>query len=69
MNFERSKDLSEIIVLEPDIYGDQRGHFLEIYRSELDLEYGHVKDLPQDDIDKFPLWSAELVMETTQDPP
>jgi dTDP-4-dehydrorhamnose 3,5-epimerase len=50
MNFERLKDFPEIIVLEPDIHGDQRGHFLETYRSELYLECGLPERFVQDNL-------------------
>lgn len=34
MHFTRSKNLPEIIIIEPDVFGDDRGYFLEMYHRE-----------------------------------
>lgn len=50
MNLERSPVLPEIIVVEPDIHGDQRGHFLETYQRRRYLQYGIPDGFVQDNL-------------------
>lgn len=34
MHFIPSKDLPEVIIIEPDVFGDERGYFLEMYHRK-----------------------------------
>lgn len=50
MKSTRSSVLPEIIMLEPDVFADQRGHFLETYQAGRYLEHGIPANFVQDNI-------------------
>jgi len=45
-----SSQLPEIIIIEPDVYGDNRGHFLETFQAKRYLDYGIPDRFVQDNI-------------------
>jgi dTDP-4-dehydrorhamnose 3,5-epimerase len=50
MKFVRSSVLPEIMIIEPDIFRDDRGHFLETYQAQRYLEHGIPASLVQDNL-------------------
>ena len=50
MKFIHSIILSEVIIIEPDIYRDDRGYFLETYRAEKYSEHGIQPTFVQDNM-------------------
>lgn len=47
MNFIK-KNIQEVIVIEPKVFGDQRGYFLETYRKDIFLKNGIDVEFVQD---------------------
>jgi len=50
MKLTRSPNLPEIIIIEPDVFGDDRGRFLETYQAQRYLDYGIPDRFVQDNI-------------------
>ena len=50
MKVTRSPNLPEIIIIEPDVFGDDRGRFLETYQAQRYLDYGIPDRFVQDNI-------------------
>lgn len=50
MKFERSSVLPEIIIIEPDLFKDNRGHFLETYQAQRYVEHGIPERFVQDNL-------------------
>jgi dTDP-4-dehydrorhamnose 3,5-epimerase len=46
----RSSNLPEIIIIEPDVFGDDRGRFLETYQAKRYVDYGIPDGFVQDNI-------------------
>ena len=50
MKFTRSSVLPEIIIIEPDVFKDGRGHFFETYQAQRYLDHGIPAGLVQDNM-------------------
>jgi len=50
MKFSCTSTVPEIIVIDPDIFKDDRGHFLECYRAQLYLDHGIPDRFVQDNL-------------------
>jgi dTDP-4-dehydrorhamnose 3,5-epimerase len=46
----RSPNLPEIIIIEPDVFGDNRGRFMETYQAQRYLDHGITGHFVQDNI-------------------
>src|SRR6201996_9082743 len=45
-------DLPEVIIVEPNLFGDRRGFFLEIYQSDRYIEHGILGPFVQDNLSR-----------------
>lgn len=50
MEISRASTVSEVIIIEPDIFKDDRGHFLECYRAQNYLDHGIPDRFVQDNL-------------------
>ena len=50
MEFTAAAVLPEIIVIDPDVHRDERGHFLEVFRKQRYAKHGIINDFVQDNL-------------------
>ena len=58
MKFTEQK-LKGVFVIEPQVFGDSRGYFMESYKKELFEKYIGVVDFIQDNESPVELWRGE----------
>lgn len=50
MKFKTSSVLPDVVIVEPDVFGDARGHFLETYQAESYARHGIPASFVQDNV-------------------